>query len=74
MYISPKHCVHHGPPLTSISILDPYVGCYEVKALNYVWYLGVFIDRYLIWKDHVAILATQVRSTVRSLQILGNSI
>ena len=26
MSISPKCCVHHGPPLMSISILDPFVG------------------------------------------------
>ena len=74
MSISPKHSVHHGPPLTSISILDPFVGRYEIKASNCVRYLGVFIDRYLTWKDHMAILATWVRSTVWSLQILGNSI
>ena len=63
-----------GPPLASITIDDPFVGPYEVRASEVVRYLGVFIDRRLNWEKHVKVLACRARSTVRVLQILGNSV
>ena len=59
---------------TDITILDPFVGPYTVKAKSTIRYLSIFLNNCLDWSHHVRTLACQVRSTVHALQILGNSI
>ena len=46
---------------------------YRVEASNTVRYLGIFFDHQLNWKDN-RIMTIRARSTVKALQILGNSI
>jgi hypothetical protein len=39
-----------------------------------IWYLGIYLDCDLSWKNHVDIMANCARSTVRGISILGNTI
>ena len=41
---------------------------------NKVGYLGIYFDFQLNWHEHVQIMTTHARSTLKALQLLGNSI
>jgi hypothetical protein len=74
---APKHAKPSpvfGPPLKGLALRDPFLGEYVVRPKTSIRYLGVFIDHKLDWSHHNKIMAMRARSTVRSLQILGNSI
>jgi hypothetical protein len=62
-----------GSPPTAVAYRDPFTGAVEVKIKRQVRYLGVFIDARLTWHAHVKTVASRARSTIRSLNILGNS-
>jgi Reverse transcriptase (RNA-dependent DNA polymerase) len=47
---------------------------YKVDATNCVRYLGFHIDYKLQWQQHISILVNRVKSTLKSLQLLGNSV
>jgi hypothetical protein len=47
---------------------------YRIDATNCVRYLGFHIDFKLQWKQHISIVANRVKSTLKSLQLLGNSV
>ena len=47
---------------------------YRVEASNSVQYLRISFDHQLNWRDHVCIMTNRARSSLKALQLLGNSI
>ena len=47
---------------------------YRVTATNTVKYLGFFFDNKLSWKHHVEVMCNRARASLKSLQLLGNSV
>ena len=47
---------------------------YKVQATNTLRYLGFFFDTRLDWTQHVEIMCNRARGTLKSLQLLGNSV
>jgi hypothetical protein len=41
---------------------------------NMVWYLEIYIGFRLNWHEHVQIMTNRARSTLKALQLLGNSV
>jgi hypothetical protein len=73
IFFTNSHVRHQRP--SHIWLADPSRALeYRVEASNTVRYLGIFFDHQLNWKDHVHIMTNRARSTVKALQILGNSI
>ncbi len=69
----------HNPNLIGRNTLgvrytDPIWGAQRVTKSPQVWYLGVFLNWKLTWRHHVNIMASRARSTIRGINILGNSI
>ena len=63
-----------GGMITEIALTNPALGRYPVKRSDLVRYLGVFIHHHFDWSYHVTIMANHARSTVRALNLLGNSV
>src|SRR5487761_1253759 len=70
-----RHCLSPSKfgtqPLT-VSISDPFPA--TLTPSSRLRYLGVFFTPTLDWSAHVKIMATRARSTIRALQIIGNSV
>ena len=47
---------------------------YSVQAANHLRYLGFFFDKKLSWTYHVEVMCNRTRATLKSLQLLGNSV
>jgi Reverse transcriptase (RNA-dependent DNA polymerase) len=47
---------------------------YRITAANTIRYLGFFFDTRILWSHHVDVMCNQARATLKSLQLLGNSI
>jgi hypothetical protein len=47
---------------------------YKVPAKNTLRYLGFFFDNRLSWIHHVEVMCNRARATLKSLQLLGNSV
>ena len=47
---------------------------YAVKASGSVRYLGIHFDHKLSWDKHIAVVAARTKSTLKALQLLGNSV
>jgi hypothetical protein len=55
--------------------MDPIHGRQHVKPTKEpIRYLGVYIDEKLNWDHHTTVMANQGRSTIRGINILGNSV
>jgi hypothetical protein len=47
---------------------------YAVSASDHVRYLGLHLDHRLSWNNHVTVMAMRTKGTLKSLQLLGNSV
>jgi Reverse transcriptase (RNA-dependent DNA polymerase) len=47
---------------------------YRVQATDTLRYLGFYFDTRLTWSHHVDIMCNRARVTIKSLQLLGNSV
>jgi len=64
-----------GQPILGIKYDDPVHGRQHIKhAKEPIQYLGIYIDQKLNWDHHTTIMANRGRSTIRGINILGNSI
>jgi hypothetical protein len=64
-----------GRPVPELSYTDPTLGVQTMKvAKEPIHYLGVYIDPKLNWCHHTQIMANRGRSTIRGINILGNSV
>ena len=68
-----------NPNLTGGSIIgmkytDPIYGECPITTTTSLRYLGVFLDHRLKWTNHVTIMANRARSTIRGINLLGNSV
>jgi hypothetical protein len=63
-----------GTTPTHIMYHDPFAGEVKVKISQCVRYLGLFLNPKLLWKPHVETMAAHAWSTLRSLNLLGNSV
>ena len=75
-FFPPRPSAHlgHLDDVASIMVHDPLQGNYPVRRSTVVRYLGAFLHQRLDWTHHAKIMAARARSTVRALNILGNSI
>jgi hypothetical protein len=46
---------------------------YTVEASNHIRYLGFHFDHRLAWDKHIATVSSRAKSTLKALQLLGNS-
>src|SRR5712671_1141105 len=63
-----------GGDTIGIQYRDPVQGLQHVTAVPRVRYLGLFLDCKLTWRHHVDIMASHARSTIRGINVLGNSV
>ncbi|KAI0056317.1 hypothetical protein BV25DRAFT_1772591, partial [Artomyces pyxidatus] len=50
------------------------IGTFTVQPCPVLRYLGVFFDSKLTFRKHVETMANRAMSTIRGLQVLGNSV
>jgi hypothetical protein len=77
MFFRPAHTLKnphlYGHPPSVVTLTDgPHTVC--VTPANSLRYLGVFFTPRLSWTLHVKTMASWVRSTVKVLGVLGNSV
>ena len=73
IFFKNSHARHARP--TNIWLADPSRALeYRVEASNTVRYLGIYFDFQLNWHDHVRIMTNCARSSLKALQLLGNSV
>jgi hypothetical protein len=53
---------------------DPIRRRRTVRMVTHLRYLGVYIDRSLKWDQHISIMTNRARSTIRGINLLGNSV
>jgi Reverse transcriptase (RNA-dependent DNA polymerase) len=63
----------HGQCPASLSIPAEGTDTTMIQSTDTVQYLGLFINHKLTWAQHVNIMAMQTHSTLKALQLLGNS-
>ena len=63
-----------GRPPDNIVLQDASNGTLSVPRSTSVRYLGIFFDYKLSWNLHVKTMTCRAHSTIRALQVLGNSI
>jgi Reverse transcriptase (RNA-dependent DNA polymerase) len=47
---------------------------YAVKASESVRYLGIHFNHKLAWDKHISVVSSRTKSTLKALQLLGNSV
>ena len=73
IFFQNSHARHARP--ANIWLADPSRALeYRVEASNTVRYLGIYFDHQLNWRDHVRIMTNRARSSLKALQLLGNSV
>ena len=60
-------------PPHSLTLPSPQ-GPYDVTAATTVHYLGFFFHHCLKWEPHVRIMCNRARTSIKALQVLGNTI
>ena len=64
-----------GQLILRIKYADPVHGRQHIKhAKEPIRYLGIYIDQKLNWDHHTTVMVNRGRSTIRGINILGNSI
>ena len=64
----------HGQRPSTITVPTSEGEPTTINCTDNVGYLGLFIDHKLTWNQHVKIMATRVRGTLKSMKLLGNSV
>jgi hypothetical protein len=65
----------HGPRPSTTYLPDWEANTYyKVMASDQVRYLSLHFDHKLAWDKHIAVVATRTKGTIKSLQLLGNSV
>jgi hypothetical protein len=60
---------------TRLVLADPTISSYYVvRPVENLRYLGFFINRRLKWEPHVRIMCNRARTSIKALQVLGNTI
>ena len=73
IFFQNSHADAHRPK--HIWLADPARALeYQVNASDTVRYLGIYFDFRLNWHKHVQIMTNRARSTLKALQLLGNSV
>jgi len=68
-----RHNLHrHGPKITSLRYGHDQGD--HVTNVSTLRYLGLYIDEHLKWDRHVKIMVTQACSTIKAVNLLGNSV
>jgi hypothetical protein len=63
------------PSPTRLLLPQPEINSYySVLPVDTLRYLGFFINRRLKWEPHVRIMCNRARTSIKALQVLGNSI
>ena len=62
------------PPHSILLPLPSLTASYRVPAANTLRYLGFFFDIKLNWSHHVNVMCNRTRATLKTLQLLGNSL
>ena len=63
--IGPQHIHLFNPVISSY---------YRIAAAQNIRYLGFFFSADLMWDNHIKIMCNRARASLKSLQILGNSV
>jgi hypothetical protein len=65
----------HGAHLDSIYLPNwDHSTYYPVKSTDHICYLGYHFDHRLAWDKHIAIVTARTMSTLKAIQLLGNSV
>ena len=68
-----RHNPHrHGPKITGLQY-----GCNRgdhITNVSMLQYLGLYIDECLKWDRHIKIMVTRACSTIKAMNLLGNSV
>jgi hypothetical protein len=65
----------HSLCLDSILLPDwEHATYYPVKSSDHIHYLGFHFDHKLSWDKHIAVVTSRTKSTIKALQLLGNSV
>jgi Reverse transcriptase (RNA-dependent DNA polymerase) len=65
----------HGDRPTSLLLPDRAPNTlYSVAASDHVRYLGLHFDHKLSWDKHISVVASRTKSSLKALQLLGNSV
>jgi hypothetical protein len=63
------------PAPTRLVLPDPTItSYYVVRPVENLRYLGFFINRRLKWEPHVRIMCNRAHTSIKALQVLGNTI
>jgi hypothetical protein len=62
------------PPKYILLPLPSHNTYYRVPAADTLRYLGFYFDDRLSWSHHVQVMCNRARATLKSLQLLGNSV
>jgi len=65
---------HLGGLITELRFHNLPTGPLAVKRSDTIRYLGIFLHHRFDWTHHATIMANRARSTIRALNILGNSV
>jgi hypothetical protein len=63
-----------SPPVHGARYTLPTGNTYQVSTVKTLQYLGVYLNHHLDWTHHVTIMANCAQSTIRGVNLLGNSI
>ena len=64
-----------GPRPTQLTLPDPTTNShYVAQSAETLRYLGFFFHWQLNWEPHVTIMANRARTSLKALQVLGNSV
>ena len=65
----------HGLQPTTVYLPDwDHFTYYSVNAAGHVHYLGLHFDHKLSWDKHISVVTARTKSTLKALQLLGNSV
>jgi hypothetical protein len=67
----------HNPMPSPTRLILPQLeinSYFTVQPVDTLQYLGFFINRRLKWEPHVCIMCNRARTSIKALQVLGNSI
>jgi hypothetical protein len=67
------NCDLIGDTTLGLQYVDPVHSPSNITATNSLCYLGIYLDCHLSWDNHINIMANRAHSTIRGINILGNT-